>query len=379
MRIRRARPAPGTPAAPRTVSMSCTHVSIRRACLVQLAILVGVRSTHAFGSGGPADSRWDATGTVEPWPSALPIPEHAGDHGTATRATRAMVGTHPSALEGRPEVNLETPNLKWLHVDPPVLIVDDFISDAECDEILRLTTAQPPADAGRIIQLESRSYADGGPESSSTDTDNNHRISTTWYVRYGCDAVAPLLGGLTDLLPKVKVEQVEEVQLVRYAGSGQGFGWHEDALDKGLATPENGGQRVATLLIYLNECDGGGRTLFRDLVGDNTMRLGVKPKKGRALLFFPSVTGNTALGDSALVADSGVTFGGELFDRTRSDRRTSHAGEPPSGPTGRREKYIAQLWIHAAEHTPVVFGPGLNKQSEARTNMSATRVPTRPS
>ena len=334
---------------------------------VQLSFIIGF--AHAFSNSRStarptADRRWDAKGEVEPWPSALPIPEHAIDIETATKATEAMAGAHPTALEGRPQVNLE--NAQWLHVDPPVLIVDDFISDKECDEVLRLTTAQPPPDAGRIIQIESRSYADGRDDSSPpTNAENNHRISTTWYVRYGCDAVAPLLSGMSNLLPKINVEQVEEVQLVRYAGSGQGFGWHEDALEKDVVTSENGGQRIATLLIYLNECDGG-RTLFRDLVGDNNMRLGVEPTKGRALLFFPPVTGDTVLGDAALIADSGATFGGELFDNTRSDRRTMHAGEPPNGPAGRREKYIAQLWIHGSKHTPVVFGQGLNKHSEAR-------------
>ena len=147
----------------------------------------------------------------------------AHDAETATRATEAMAGANPTALEGRPEVNLQ--NAEWLHVDPPVLIVHDFISDKECEEVLRLTTAQPPPDAGRIIQIESRSYSYGRDDSSaSTNVEDNHRISTTWYVRYGCDAVAPLLSGLSNLLPKINVEQVEEVQLVRYAGSGQGFG-----------------------------------------------------------------------------------------------------------------------------------------------------------
>lgn len=145
-----------------------------------------------------------------------------------------------------------------------------------------------PATSGcwAYYSVESRSYTDGRDDSTaSTNAEDNHRISTTWYVRYGCDAVAPPLSGLSNLLPKINVEQVEEVQLVRYAGSGQGFGWHEDALEKDVATSKNGGQRIATLLVYLNECDGG-RTLFRDLVGDENARLGVEPKQGRALLFF---------------------------------------------------------------------------------------------
>jgi hypothetical protein len=171
------------------------------------------------------------------------------------------------------------------------------------------------------------------------------------------------------LLPNVALDQVEEVQLVRYEGEGQGFGWHEDALSAGEATPAVGGQRVATLLVYLDECDGG-RTLFRGLRGGDGKRLGVSPKRGRALLFFPSSTGTTPLGAAALVANDGArrcaAFGEAYFDGTRADHRTTHAGEPPTGKRNKGQKNIAQLWVHSLEHTPVVFGRGLNKHSEAR-------------
>lgn len=180
--------------------------------------------------------------------------------------------------------------------------------------------------------------------------------------------MTPLLNGISDLLPDINLEQVEEIQIVRYAGSGQGFAWHEDSLDMDVATPDAGGQRIATCLVYLDECDNG-RTIFRDLVGDDNKRLAVSPKTGRALLFFPSATGITSLGDAASAMDSQKsqqTFGECHFDNTRADRRTSHAGEPPAGVGSRREKHIAQLWIHSSDHTPVVFGRGLNRHDEAK-------------
>ena len=177
--------------------------------------------------------------------------------------------------------------------------------------------------------------------------------------------MAPLLRSLMQLLPDIQLEQTEEVQLVRYMGEGQGFGWHEDALSEQEATVDAGGQRIATLLVYLDDnCqDGSGRTLFRDLRGggkDGKQRLGVSPKKGRALLFFPAIS--TTEDDNESIEDNGA-FGNVYFDHTRADHRTTHAGEPPTGKNG--QKHIAQLWIHSGKHTPVVFGRGLNRHSEA--------------
>lgn len=92
--------------------------------------------------------------------------------------------------------------------------------------------------------------------------------------------MAPLLNGLLKLLPTVELEQCEEVQLVKYQGAGQGFGWHEDVLSADEANPHAGGQRIATLLVYLNDCENG-RTLFRDLRGGDNRRLGVASAKER--------------------------------------------------------------------------------------------------
>jgi hypothetical protein len=171
------------------------------------------------------------------------------------------------------------------------------------------------------------------------------------------------------LLPDIQLEQTEEVQLVRYMGEGQGFGWHEDALSEQEATVDAGGQRIATLLVYLDDCqDGSGRTLFRDLRGggkDGKQRLGVSPKKGRALLFFPAISTTASIveDDNESSDEDNGAFGNVYFDQTRADHRTTHAGEPPTGQNG--QKHIAQLWIHSGKHTPVVFGRGLNRHSEA--------------
>lgn len=331
----------------------------------------GTATTSACSSSFccTSDDLWVADGPLkQEWASSLPLPENAKDRSMADRARNAMAGASPTSLDGRCDVNLDgfDDRVQWLHVDPPVLIVDGFLTDEECDDALQLTNVSPPPGVGRVIKMESRLSDSNKSRGVAT------RSSTTWYVRYAADALAPLLDGISILLPRVALEQLEEVQLVRYEGEGQGFGWHTDDLDEKEATPDVGGQRIATLLVYLDECgdDGGGRTVFRDLRGENDQRLAVSPKKGRALLFFPAVTGGaTTLGDHAalLADDSRKTFGDAHFDDTRADHRTTHAGEPPAGKNGNRgQKHIAQIWIHSSNHTPVVFGRGLNRHAEAR-------------
>ena len=303
---------------------------------------------------------WKANGQLSTeWPSSLPLPENASHNPSlAQRAEYAMSGPYPPALEGHCNVNFDfNDQIQWQHVDPPVLTIDNFLSDKECDDILKLQNVSPPPGAGRVIKMESRISHSNLERSGGTAI----RSSTTWYVRYGAPQIKPLLKNLLHLLPNVKLEQCEEVQLVRYQGGGQGFGWHEDVLSVDEANLEAGGQRIATILLYLNDCENG-RTLFRDLRGWNGRRLAVSPRKGRALLFFPSVTGNPLLCDAAAKADLPMsTFGDVYFDGTRADHRTAHAGEPP-GNNG--QKNIAQIWVHSREHVPRAFGIGLNKHSE---------------
>ena len=84
------------------------------------------------------------------------------------------------------------------------------------------------------------------------------------------------------------------------------------------------------------------------------------------LLFFPALTtqdDNSTKRVTNPESSDATAFGNVYFDHTRADHRTTHAGEPPQSNNG--QKHIAQLWIHSGVHTPVVFGRGLNKHSEA--------------
>lgn len=105
-------------------------------------------------------------------------------------------------------------------------------------------------------------------------------------------------------------ECFERPCLTRYK-SGQSFKKHQDAsvdlIEDGW--DKLGGQRLATLIIYVNDVALGGGTYF------DYLNYRVQPKAGKALLFFP------AFADGAL------------------DYRMSHCGEEAVD-----DKYIIQIW-----------------------------------
>ena len=202
------------------------------------------------------------------------------------------------------------PGLKLVHLDPPVCVIDDFWSAEECDAYRALADD------------EVKTYRLGQSGTFSTGT-QAARTSTTWFVRY--QDAAQLVARAAALLGR-PVDNFEEPQLVRYE-PGQRFSWHYDQIPFTMLA--NGGQRLATLLVYLNDVPSGGRTAFRDLRVGGTdsegqpLRLDVEPKVGRALLFFPAAADGTP------------------------DDRTLHAGEP-----AKEDKWIAQLWLHERAYKP---------------------------
>ena len=106
---------------------------------------------------------------------------------------------------------------------------------------------------------------------------------------------------------------MELPQVARYTDS-QRYVEHYDGVDPhtdaGRAFCANGGQRIATVLCYLNDVPEGGATAFR------RVKFEVRPMKGRALIFFPGF------------------MDGEL------DTDALHAGMPAID-----TKWVSQVWI----------------------------------
>mmetsp|Transcript_15066 Transcript_15066/g.23349 ORF Transcript_15066/g.23349 Transcript_15066/m.23349 type:complete len:401 (-) Transcript_15066:8-1210(-) len=235
--------------------------------------------------------------------------------------------------------------LKLLHQEPPVLAVENFFSEADVEQYKSMIESNEGSNNGRenggAVQLSSPTF--------SSSLSLSRRTSTTWFCKY--DSMTCLLAKAHALL-NVDLNQMEEPQLVRYR-TGEEFSWHYDEIPS--AQLSNGGQRLATLLVYLNdlEDDRGGGTVFRDLKPpvnesikrkkkgsskENDDQLTVRPKSGTALVFFPA------------------------FADGQADSRTLHKGE-----VALDTKIIAQLWIHENEYKASV--PDNNLQADAASGV----------
>jgi len=219
-----------------------------------------------------------------------------------------------------------------LHVDPLVIVVDEFFTPEECDEYIQkssLSSLKSP-----FSPMESRSKTVGKDASAKAQ-----RTSTTWFHHYR--TVPELMAKASRLMGLDDITQWEEPQTVRYRRNEK-FTWHLDALAPSAELEKRGGQRTATLLVYLTDLseEEGGATMFRDL-GGSSGPLRVQPKKGSALLFFPAAGGVP-----------NVPF----------DIRTLHCGEALSE-NAENDKWIAQLWLRERMYSP--SAPPNNNHNDA--------------
>ena len=152
--------------------------------------------------------------------------------------------------------------IRQIHTNPPIYEIDNFFDSELCDDYIK--RAQSLGE-----KRESQTFSTQYGVSSV-------RTSTTWYHLY--KQVPEMLLRIREIL-NIPIERYEEPQIVRYE-MGQQFTWHYDALPASLAK-KTSGQRIATVLIYLNTVEAGGATAFKDL------NIRVKPEKGKALIFFP--------------------------------------------------------------------------------------------
>ena len=208
--------------------------------------------------------------------------------------------------------------LRLLHRSPPVLAVENFFTKEECENVKRIALEAEKSQRER--DLSSKNYQNGdrrGPVQVKSATFSalaqSKRSSTSWFCYYS--QVPVLLAKAHHVLGIRTLEQMEEPQIVRYK-TGEEFSWHYDEVPSNQL--KNGGQRLVTLLVYLNDVGSGGGTVFRDLQdGITGEMLTMKPKLGSALMFFPA------------------------FKNGRTDDRSLHKGDVAGD-----EKWIIQMWIH---------------------------------
>jgi prolyl 4-hydroxylase len=183
--------------------------------------------------------------------------------------------------------------------NPRVVVFSGLLSDDECDEIIALARV-------RLARSETVQTETGSSEV------NEARTSQGMFFDRGEHAVCARLEARIAALMNWPVENGEGLQVLRY-GPGAEYKPHYDYFDPQQAgTPtilKRGGQRVASLVCYLNTPTLGGATTFPDV------QLDVAPIKGNAVFF--------------------------SYDRPHPVTRTLHGGAP----VVEGEKWVATKWL----------------------------------
>ena len=152
---------------------------------------------------------------------------------------------------------------------PRVVVLGGFLTDDECTALMAL--AQP-----RLTRSETVDNGTGGSEINAA------RTSDGMFFERG---EAPLIQRIEARIAQLlgwPVDHGEGIQILRYRPGAEYRPHHDyfDPVHPGTATIlQRGGQRVGTLVMYLNTPEGGGATTFPD-VGFEVM-----PVRGNAVFF----------------------------------------------------------------------------------------------
>ncbi|MDN3920280.1 2OG-Fe(II) oxygenase [Roseateles violae] len=182
---------------------------------------------------------------------------------------------------------------------PRVVVFGGLLSDEECEAMMALS-------AKRLARSETvATHADGSEINAARTSDG------MFFERGETELIRKVEARIAKLLDW-PVENGEGLQVLRYR-PGAEYLPHYDYFDPNHASSaailKRGGQRVATLVMYLNTPTAGGATVFPDI------RLDVMPVKGNAVFF--------------------------SYDRPQPMTLTLHGGAP----VREGEKWVATKWL----------------------------------
>jgi prolyl 4-hydroxylase len=186
---------------------------------------------------------------------------------------------------------------------PRVLLFGGLLTEAECDELVE--QARP-----RLARSETVVNATGGSEVNAA------RTSDGMFFQRGETPLIQRIENRIAALLNWPVKWGEGLQVLHYR-PGAEYKPHHDYFDPAHAGTEavlkRGGQRVGTLIMYLNTPQAGGGTTFPDVA------LEVGAVKGSAVFF--------------------------SYDRPHVSTRTLHGGAPVVA----GEKWVATKWLRERE------------------------------
>jgi len=223
------------------------------------------------------------------------LPPDEGDLPAATEVPEPALEAQPAFIEaGKRQVQILT-----VMKHPRVVVFGGLLSDEECEGLMNL--ARP-----RLSRSETVDNATGGSEV------NTARTSDGMFFERGEHALIQRIESRIAELLRWPLDHGEGLQILRYR-PGAEYRPHHDYFDPVHAGSgvilQRGGQRVGTLVMYLNTPERGGGTTFPE-VG-----LEVAPIRGNAVFF--------------------------SYNRAHVSTKTLHGGAPVLA----GEKWVATKWL----------------------------------
>jgi prolyl 4-hydroxylase len=205
-----------------------------------------------------------------------------------------------------PEANVQSmPKIKVLSWSPRIFLIENFLTSFECEHLI--AKARPELKRSTVVSP----ITDG--EISEARTSKG-----MFFLRNSGDLILKSIERRIAELTMLPEENGEGIQVLSYS-HGEEYRPHWDYFDNntegGALCYNRGGQRIATLIMYLENTEEGGETIFPKV------NIKIKPIQGNAVLFFNCTPDG------------------------KEDPLTLHGGAPVI----KGEKWIATKWLRKGE------------------------------
>jgi len=195
-------------------------------------------------------------------------------------------------------------NVTMYAADPILYVVDNFLSNVECDAFIEASEGR--LQPSTVINLDN-------------EFQHENRTSENCWIEHDANDIVHEVSKRFSILVQMPIRNAEQYQLVYYKKGAQ-YKPHFDSFDyeteDGKKYWEPGGQRMITVIAYLNDVEEGGETGFPEL------GINIPPKKGDAVVFHNTLTNDTTT-------------------HPKINPRSLHGGMPVI----KGEKWIVNLWF----------------------------------
>ncbi|KAH1260202.1 putative prolyl 4-hydroxylase 10 [Glycine max] len=176
---------------------------------------------------------------------------------------------------------------RWVEIiswEPRIFLYHNFLTKEECEHLINI--AKPNMRKSTVIESE-----------TGMSIESRVRTSSGTFLARGRDKIVRNIENRIADFTFIPVDNGEELQVLHYQ-VGEKYVPHHDYFMDDINTA-NGGDRIATMLMYLSDVEEGGETVFPDAKGNFSSMpgwnelsvcgkkgLSIKPKMRNALLFW---------------------------------------------------------------------------------------------